>query len=369
MKKSQTPPHPAHHPIHQTHQTPPKMSKNHIFSSSSLPILLSLVAIFFIYTTTTFIFIHGWLNLFSSPGLINAAAFTVIATMCVWNYVVAVRTDPGRVPGSFVPDVEDGGNPVHEIKRKGGDLRYCQKCSHYKPPRAHHCRACKRCVLRMDHHCIWINNCVGHANYKVFFIFVLYATIACIYSLVLFLGSIINDFLKNDQESEESSRTLHVNIFFWFQPSTLYYFLTLGANMRFGTGTYESFAQVIFAVLVIPLTIALAVLFGWHVYLMLGNKTTIEYYEGVRALWLAEKGGDVYLHPYDLGPFENLTAVLGPNIISWSNRLHIRGGNDKLSVYAVAVRISRMLLLLIVETEVYSCDCCFLQRSAGILLM
>ncbi|GAB2226864.1 hypothetical protein Droror1_Dr00008659 [Drosera rotundifolia] len=259
------------------------MSKHNIFSSSSLPILLSLAVIFFIYTTTTFIFIQRWFNLFSSPGLINAAAFTVIAAMCVWNYVVAVRTDPGRVPGSFVPDVEDGGNALHEIKRKGGDLRYCQKCSHYKPPRAHHCRACKRCVLRMDHHCIWINNCVGHANYKVFFVFVLYATIACIYSLVLFFGSIMNDFLKNEQEAEESSRTINV----------------------------------IYAVLVIPLTIALAVLFGWHVYLILGNKTTIEYYEGVRALWLAEKGGEVYLHPYDLGPFENLTAVLGPNIISW----------------------------------------------------
>lgn len=32
---------------------------------------------------------------------------------------------------------------------QGGDLRYCQKCCHYKPPRAHHCRVCKRCVLRM----------------------------------------------------------------------------------------------------------------------------------------------------------------------------------------------------------------------------
>lgn len=101
-----------------------------------------------------------------------------------------------------------------ECVLQGGDLRYCQKCSHYKPPRAHHCRVCQRCVLRMvcmcvcvwvcvdmfhkildnvlkcflfyckDHHCIWINNCVGHANYKVFFIFVVYAVIACIYSLV-----------------------------------------------------------------------------------------------------------------------------------------------------------------------------------------
>ncbi|XP_066342000.1 uncharacterized protein [Miscanthus floridulus] len=80
----------------------------------------------------------------------NAAVFTALAAACVATYAIAVSRDPGRVPASFVPDVEDAGSPIHEIKRKGGDLRYCQKCSHCKPPRAHHCCVCKRCVLRMD---------------------------------------------------------------------------------------------------------------------------------------------------------------------------------------------------------------------------
>jgi len=35
-----------------------------------------------------------------------------------------------------------------------------------------------------DHHCLWINNCVGYANYKAFFILVFYATVASIYSTV-----------------------------------------------------------------------------------------------------------------------------------------------------------------------------------------
>jgi palmitoyltransferase ZDHHC3/7/25 len=79
------------------------------------------------------------------------------------------------------------------------------------------------------------------------------------------------------------------------------------------------------------------VLLGWHVYLILHNKTTIEvwkigslvpvniivcrfsnvvvvcgvlqYHEGVRAMWLAEKTGNLYRNPYDLGIYENIVSV------------------------------------------------------------
>ena len=59
---------------------------------------------------------------------------------------------------------------------------------------------------------------------------------------------------------------------------------------------------------------ALIVLPVWHMYLLSHNKTTIEYHEGVRAMWLDEKAGRVYRHPYDLGIFRNLVLVLGPSL-------------------------------------------------------
>uniref|UniRef100_A0A6V7QT94 S-acyltransferase n=1 Tax=Ananas comosus var. bracteatus TaxID=296719 RepID=A0A6V7QT94_ANACO len=249
----------------------------------TLPILTVLAAIAYLYYTTVFVVIGEWLGIATAAGLANAAAFTALAAASLVTYAMAVFTDPGRVPASFVPDVEDPDSPIHEIKRKGGDLRYCQKCSHYKPPRAHHCRVCKRCVLRMDHHCIWINNCVGHENYKIFLVFVFYAVIACIYSMVLLLGSASQNLQKDQQPSGDSSRT----------------------------------SIIVCGVLLCPLTLALTILLGWHIYLILQNKTTIEYHEGVRAMWLAEKVGNVYRHPYNLGVYENLVSVLGPNIFCW----------------------------------------------------
>ncbi|CAN1275378.1 Probable protein S-acyltransferase 16 [Linum perenne] len=182
----------------------------------SLPVIVVLLVITFIYFATVFVFVDRWFGLMSSPGLMNAAVFTAVAIMCIFNYCAATMTDPGRVPSTYLPDIEDADNPIHEIKRKGGDLRYCQKCSHYKPPRAHHCRVCKRCVLRM----------------------------------VLLVGSLTVDPQRDDQ----------IN----------------GGLVR-----------------------------------------SIYYHEGVRAMLLAEKGGNIHKHPYDIGGFGNLTAILGPNIFCW----------------------------------------------------
>ncbi|KAK8928599.1 putative S-acyltransferase [Platanthera zijinensis] len=252
----------------------------------TLPIMFVLAVIGYVYYVTVFSVIVDWLGLTTAAGLGNAVVFTALGFMCVATYGMAVLRDPGHVPSSFIPDMEDPQASIHEIKRKvgvqGGDLRYCQKCSHYKPPRAHHCRVCKRCVLRMDHHCVWINNCVGHANYKVFFVFMLYTVISCIHSLGLLLG-FAYDVHKSQIPSGVSLRTSHI----------------------------------IYGVLLFPLALAVSLLLGWHIHLITQNKTTIEHYEGVRAMWLAKKAGNVYQHPYDLGAYENLILVLGSNLLCW----------------------------------------------------
>ncbi|KAF2556714.1 hypothetical protein F2Q68_00018060 [Brassica cretica] len=84
----------------------------------SLPVAVVMMVIGFVYFSTVFTFIDRWFSLTSSPGIANAAAFTALALMCVYSYSIAVFRDPGRVPISYMPDVEDQESPVHEIKRK-----------------------------------------------------------------------------------------------------------------------------------------------------------------------------------------------------------------------------------------------------------
>lgn len=261
-------------------------------SCASAFVILVGALIAMVYYTIVFIVIEEWLGMRTASGLLNALIFSCLTLMALLSYLLAIFRDPGRVPLRYLPDVEDRHTPLHEVKRKGGDLRYCQKCESYKPPRAHHCRVCKRCVLRMDHHCIWINNCVGHNNYKAFFLFVLYAVLACSYALVILAGYAF-DFLSEREGRQGSGQ--HVS------PSV----------------SAPVLLKVVCTVILLPLTVALIVLFGWHIYLLLNNKTTIEYHEGVRAHWLAGKAGQIYRHPYDLGYFSNLLMVLGPSLVTW----------------------------------------------------
>lgn len=45
----------------------------------------------------------------------------------------------------------------------------CSICQVFVRPRSKHCRVCNRCTEGFDHHCMWLNNCVGRANYPYFF--------------------------------------------------------------------------------------------------------------------------------------------------------------------------------------------------------
>ncbi|XAR54461.1 Protein S-acyltransferase [Bertholletia excelsa] len=250
----------------------------------SIPVLVVLATVGSIYYVTVFIFLEDWLGLQSSAGSLNALIFTFLASLCFVSFFACVLTDPGGVPSSYVPDVEDHATSDQQPIKTGIQRKRCDKCSVYKPPRTHHCRSCRRCILRMDHHCIWINNCVGLRNYKAFFVLVAYTTMASIYSSVI----IVSCAVRKEWNPWKAHETLLLKLFY-----------------------------ILSGVVVVGLSMTLGTLFCWHVYLVVHNMTTIEHYEAIRAAWLAKKSGQSYHHPFDVGAYKNLTLVLGPNMLKW----------------------------------------------------
>lgn len=65
-------------------------------------------------------------------------------------------------------------------------MLYCDICRSYVNVSSRHCRACVRCVENFDHHCMWINNCVGGKNYRLFIVMIS----ATFTSMVIYIASV-----------------------------------------------------------------------------------------------------------------------------------------------------------------------------------
>ncbi|XP_077597732.1 palmitoyltransferase ZDHHC3 isoform X1 [Stigmatopora nigra] len=121
---------------------------------------------------------------------LHASAFNVILLLLLTCHSKAVFSDPGVVPlPDTALDFSDLRSQTSRMSDRGCQgWTVCSRCETYRPPRAHHCRVCQRCIRRMDHHCPWINNCVGELNQKYFIQFLFYTGVASVYA-VLLVGS------------------------------------------------------------------------------------------------------------------------------------------------------------------------------------
>mmetsp|Transcript_28588 Transcript_28588/g.34720 ORF Transcript_28588/g.34720 Transcript_28588/m.34720 type:complete len:321 (-) Transcript_28588:619-1581(-) len=274
----------------------------------SFSVLVVLFFFSYIYSTVVFVVVLPWLE-HSVPGVMHLSSFTIITCLAMASYIACVFRNPGSVPTDWAPD-EGKISTVLEVKRKGaGSTRYCNKCCKPKPPRCHHCRVCNRCVLRMDHHCVWINNCVGHRNYKSFFLFLFYATVACIHALTLVVMQMSVEVKDHRYE--------HILERPWKLVKPI---VKAGRALSpppplnpLVTPLVCVILKVVCAALCVMLIVGIGLLLSWHTYLIFNNKTTIEYHEGVRARVQTQ----IHQHPYDLGLCGNLHAVLGPHVPTW----------------------------------------------------
>eukprot|EP01057_Protomagalhaensia_wolfi_P003219 Protomagalhaensia_wolfi_Nauph_80__3218@NODE_327_length_2778_cov_148_512596_g246_i0_p4_GENE_NODE_327_length_2778_cov_148_512596_g246_i0NODE_327_length_2778_cov_148_512596_g246_i0_p4_ORF_typecomplete_len112_score11_46DHHC/PF01529_20/1_4e24_NODE_327_length_2778_cov_148_512596_g246_i0317652 len=71
----------------------------------------------------------------------------------------------------------------------------CRTCKIPRPGRSKHCRFCGACCCKYDHHCIWVNNCVGLLNWRLFLGFLISNWSLCLYGsylIPLIIGTEIN---------------------------------------------------------------------------------------------------------------------------------------------------------------------------------
>ncbi|XP_034252828.1 palmitoyltransferase ZDHHC15B-like isoform X2 [Thrips palmi] len=212
----------------------------------------------------------------------------------LWSYFQTIFTSNGRVPVQFrlpateldrLMQAESDEAKIQVVKRFAqnlpvsnrtttGAIRFCEVCQHVKPDRAHHCSVCGDCVLKMDHHCPWVNNCVSFSNYKFFILFLGYALIYCLFIALTTLQFFIK-FWKGEMDGVS-----HFHILLLF------------------------FVSIMFA-------LSLVSLFGYHLYLVAHNRTTLESFRPPVFQIGPDKNG------FSLGKFNNFQEVFGDNKKTW----------------------------------------------------
>ncbi|PPD72253.1 hypothetical protein GOBAR_DD30853 [Gossypium barbadense] len=210
--------------------------------------------------------------------------------MVMWCYSSVVVTDPGGVPPNWRPftDEEKGdadplvgsgyGSAQLDPKQSAmvavsQEIRFCHKCKQFKPPRAHHCSVCRRCILKMDHHCVWVVNCVGALNYKYFLLFLFYTFLETTLVSLLLLRVFMEFF--NEGEIDETPGSLAAT------------FITFVLNIAF--------------------TLSILGFLIMHITLVGANTSTIEAYE--------KKTSPKWR--YDLGWKKNFEQVFGLDKKYW----------------------------------------------------
>jgi len=83
-------------------------------------------------------------------------------------------------------------NPFQaSVNGRSLEVTNCTTCNLPKPPRAHHCKVCNRCIQRLDHHCPWVANCIGSNNQRSFVTLLLVSEFHAAYLILANLSALV----------------------------------------------------------------------------------------------------------------------------------------------------------------------------------
>eukprot|EP00118_Oscarella_pearsei_P026558 m.310091 g.310091 ORF g.310091 m.310091 type:complete len:327 (+) comp49484_c0_seq1:38-1018(+) len=223
--------------------------------------------------------------------------FHLIDFLFITSYWTTILTKPKAPPEEFFltkgeeEELSAGADPQTLYKRiissrnlkvdmrtRDKEIRFCEKSRCIKPDRSHYCSVSNKCVLKMDHFCPWVNVTVGFSNYKTFLLFLFYTEVYTTYVAATVLPSFLTVWGHNADDTISDAERM--NLIFVF------------------------FISALFAV-------AVWSLFGFHLYLLFTNKTTLE---SSRAP-IMHYGKDK--KPFQIGWRENFCQVMGPSPWKW----------------------------------------------------
>ncbi|ANQ08281.1 Palmitoyltransferase [Plasmodium coatneyi] len=159
----------------------------------------------FIYICYLYCLQNEYLNSYGRTVRIILGVMSAPFFVCYyWSFIKFSFNNPGYVDTTWEANAEENNIPIEKRKIRNytpNKYTICDKCNFLvRPERAHHCRSCKRCVLKMDHHCPWIGTCVGERNLKFFFLFLFYGLLTTLYIAI----TISPKFILALQESESN---------------------------------------------------------------------------------------------------------------------------------------------------------------------
>ncbi|EAR84762.2 DHHC zinc finger protein (macronuclear) [Tetrahymena thermophila SB210] len=120
--------------------------------------------------------------------------YIAVIIMCFFNYLTLLFKNPGIIPSKIKDKIDEilipqKIFPDKEILVITGkffeNIKYCETCQIYRPPRSSHCPICDCCFELLDHHCPWLNICIAKRNYSTFFFFILWLNAALVISIVM----------------------------------------------------------------------------------------------------------------------------------------------------------------------------------------
>lgn len=190
--------------------------------------------------------------------LIVVMAVTFVITVSA--AYLASTTDPGIIPRSSTPPQSIITFPTvreRAVTYHGRliTLKYCDTCRIWRPPRSSHCATCNNCVRRFDHHCPWLGNDVGLRNYRSYFTFVVFASVA---ASVAIATSVLTLHFTTAHYRDEYPNEPYLS------------------SIRRALGDRGTSVNIVLVLLCFLSLLFTGGLTGFHIYLMSNNVTTAE---------------------------------------------------------------------------------------------